>query len=157
MILKASMTNDRRDAGPLESQALQDFNIGPRSSPKRAQGKPTCLVQSGEIVDKSQDLDAGDRSPPTGYLGIVLARQPILRRWTGCSDLWPSLANEPVNSLEIRQVGENPDGENNGNRRSRTVRLRCGGRENGTVCLAGSPHFESPHAACQQVSLPKDH
>ena len=98
MILEASMTNDRRDAGPLESQAFQDFNVGPRSSPERAQGKPTCLVESIEIVDKPQDLDTGDRLPTSGYLGVVLARQPILRRWAGCSDLGPSLANEPVNS-----------------------------------------------------------
>ena len=52
-IFVASMTHDSRDACPAESQTFQDFDIRPRSTPKRAQGKPASTVKSCEIVNKS--------------------------------------------------------------------------------------------------------
>src|SRR6202011_907922 len=39
-IFVTSMTHDRRDACPAESQTLQDFDIRPRSTPKWAQREP---------------------------------------------------------------------------------------------------------------------
>src|SRR6267378_4699001 len=121
MIFEPSVPDDRRDTGPPESQALQDFDIRPCSSPKWADGKPACLVQSSEIVDKSQDLDARDRLPALGHCGIVLAGKPILRRWTGCSDLWPSLANKSVYSMVVGLVRKHSDGENDRTCRSRSI------------------------------------
>src|ERR1700693_2196142 len=120
------MTKSRRHACPPESQALQDFDICPRSNPKRAQRKPTRVVQSSEIVDKSQDPDARHCLPLLGDRRIVPPREPILRRWTGSSDLRPTLANESINSIVIGLVSEKSDGQNDGTCGSRTIRLRRG-------------------------------
>jgi hypothetical protein len=52
-IFVASVTHDTRDACSPESQTFQDFDIRPRSTPKRAEGKPACTVKSREILNKS--------------------------------------------------------------------------------------------------------
>src|SRR5262249_31386545 len=115
-----------RDACSPESQTFQDFDIRPRSTPKRAQSKPACAVKSCEIVNKSQDLDARHRLPTPGQRPIALPSDPIFRRWTGCSNLWPSLKNKSINSFAIGLIMVICDGEKDGTCRSRTIQRRHG-------------------------------
>src|ERR1700736_1223252 len=76
-------------------------------------------VQSGHSVNQLALYTAARSStnPKTLTPGtpcqrrIVLPREPIFRRRTGCSDLWPSLANESVDSIAIGQVIESSHGE----------------------------------------------
>src|SRR5580704_8723364 len=98
------MARDRRDAGTPESQALEYLDIRTRSTPQRAQGKPARLVNGSEIVNKSQHLDSRDRLPAAGGCRIAFPRNPIFCSWQSCSDLWPSLTNESINSVAIGLV-----------------------------------------------------
>src|SRR5271165_782804 len=107
------MAGDCRDAGSPKSQALQDLDISPSPRPKRTKGKPASIVNDSQIIDKPQYLDAGDRLPTLRGRRVVLAREPILRRRTGSSNLWPPLANESINSIVIWEPRKNTDSENN--------------------------------------------
>src|SRR5271157_4433750 len=106
------MAGDCRDAGSPKRQTLQDLDISPSSCPKRTKGKPASMVNGSEIIDKPQYSDAGNRLPAFGRRRVVLAREPILRRRTSSSDLWPPLASEAINPIAIGEPRKKSDGQN---------------------------------------------